>query len=482
MDEISLKTISSTAAFIDKLLALEVLSGDVLTEALMAKTALAYEQARAGCTARVISPVRILEQQLAADMAELSEQDPTPAARQWNIEWKGSVGASLTPFMDSFAGQTLEAGQERLITGRLRDFLVQYHVHLDPAIAAGTSSAYQGGRGDGGASEPDQFDKITPAAVQRCLSQVQRYAGTQVIDTRQLMGGYSKETFILHMSTDNGERREVMRKDGIGLPTGSSVVNEFEVLQAMALKGLPVPTPFHLERNTEKLGTAYMLVDYVAGQPAHLTVPQSPALRQRWAQSILDTLVTLHRGTLSVGQDIRDTLGAEIDTLRQRVQDRERHAHPAIAWGLSWLQSHLSDLEGRPACRVHGDVGFHNMLMADNQLVALLDWEFSHISDPVEDLSYVKPFIEQLALWPWFIEQYEQQARIRYDVNAARYFNVWKEVRNAIACQGSLNSLLMPGVNNLALCVAGNLYIPKFEIGILDAILDASAREGEPNV
>lgn len=481
MDEITIKTLSSTEAFVEKLLASNSLTGDLLTEALMAKTVLAYEIARRNCPGEALMSISVLERQLAAQMSELFGNTPSAAIPRRSPHWKASIGASLTPLMEGLVNQHLDAGQERIIASRLREFLVRYHEHFDPAISHGTNAAYQGGRGDG--REPEaEHNKVTPMAVQGGLHCSVRYADVKVIETRQLMGGYSKDTFILHLSDATGERREVLRKDGVGLPTGSSVVNEFAVLQEVALLGLPVPTPLHLETDAAKLGTAYMLVDYVAGQSAHLSVPKDVASRQRRANSILDALVTLHRETLRVDHDIRDLLRAEIDDMRQRVRDRERHAHPAIACGLSWLRVHLSDLEGRPACRVHGDAGFHNMLMSDDQLVALLDWEFSHISDPVEDLRYVKPFIEQLDLWPWFIEQYEQRTGMNYDAKAARYFNVWKEVRNAIACQGSLNSLLIPGVRNLALCVAGNLYIPKFEIGILDAIVEASAMTGDSHV
>ncbi|MFL7962128.1 phosphotransferase family protein [Pseudomonas kielensis] len=482
MDEITIKTLSSTEAFVEKLLASGILGGDLLTEALMARTALGYELARGCCSDEALLPIRVLERQLVSELSEYPGTVDCAKAVRRDEQWQASIGASLTSVMEGLARHPLDAGQERIIASRLREFLVRYHELFDPAISHGTNATYQGGRGDGQVSEACEDEKITPQAVQRDLKANTRYTDVQVTDMRQLMGGYSKETFILDLSDATGERREVLRKDGVGLPTGSSVVNEFQVLREVARLGLPVPTPLHLQVNAENLGTAYMLVDYVAGQSAHLTVPMDPASRQRWADSILDSLVMLHRETLQTDRDIRDLLRAEIDELRQRVRDRERHAHPGIACGLSWLQSHLSDLEGRPACRVHGDVGFHNMLMADDKLVALLDWEFSHISDPVEDLRYVKPFIEQLDVWPWFIEQYEQRSGMSYDARAARYFNVWKEVRNAVACQGSLNSLLMPGVRNLALCVAGNLYLPKFEIGILDAIVDANTVAGDHHV
>jgi len=480
VDEISLKTISSAEAFVEKLLASNMLSGDILTEAHMAKTALAYELARANYPTDAVASIAGLESQLAGQLAEWVGESVSPSSRRWGARWERSVGASLTPLMERLGERALPPEQELIIAGRLRDFLVRHHEHLDPTVSLGTEAAYQGGRGDGRDGASSEATQVTASRVQQVLEGVRQYDGNKIVEIRQLMGGYSKETFIIHLKDGDGrDYRQVLRKDGPGLPTGTSVVNEYQVLNEVAALGLPVAPPAYLEPDAGKLGTAFMLVDFVVGQPAHLTVPADPDIRRSWAQSIADSLVTLHKQTLQAAGDLRRSLSHEIEEMRQRVADRERNAHPAIAFGLSWLQAHLSDLDGRPACRVHADVGFHNMLMIDDRLVALLDWEFSHISDPVEDLSYVKLFMDQLGQWPWFLEYYEQQSGLRYDAKAARYFTVWKEVRNAIACQGSLNSLLLPGVRNIALSVAGNLYIPKFEIGILDAIVDANTAGGE---
>jgi aminoglycoside phosphotransferase (APT) family kinase protein len=167
-----------------------------------------------------------------------------------------------------------------------------------------------------------------------------------------------------------------------------------------------------------------------------------------------------------------------IADLQRRVEEREREPHPGLAFGLSWLTDHVDDLKSRPACRIHGDIGFHNILMEEDRIVALLDWEFSHYSDPIEDLVYVKPFLDQLEQWPNFLRVYQQECGFGFDEGAARYFGVWKEARNMVACLGSLNSLLLPSVKDVALSVAGTIYIPKYEIAVLDSIINGDS----PNV
>ena len=86
---------------------------------------------------------------------------------------------------------------------------------------------------------------------------------------------------------------------------------------------------------------------------------------------------------------------------------------------MAWLRSHLDLLAGRPACRIHGDVGFHNILMNGDEIGALLDWEFSHISDPIEDLVYIKPFLDQISGWDDFLKVYQDASGFTFEADAA---------------------------------------------------------------
>ncbi len=60
---------------------------------------------------------------------------------------------------------------------------------------------------------------------------------------------------------------------------------------------------------------------------------------------------------------------------------------------VSLQQIPLSDvpgLEGSGSVVVHGDFGPQNVLFEDDRITALLDWEFAHIGQPVEDLAWAE--------------------------------------------------------------------------------------------
>lgn len=468
MDEIGRKVLQTIHGALDRLTKAENLTADQLTEVFMASTALAYQ------IARLDYPAATLDQVVAAEAA-LTDADPSAARpRPAAGSWQDQAGARLCAAIEADA-----IGDDPASLQRIRELLVAYHLPMDPVIDAGTRATYAGGRGDARAADGAASIDLTSEALQEWLRDHGHYAGqAQVIKLKRLMGGYSKATFIAGIRAADEERRVVIRKDSPGLPTGSSVTSEFPVIREMAALGVPVPEALWLEPDPAIAGGAFMGVGFVDGRPANQVVPTDPETCRQWATSIANTVARLHVGTAQPGADVRVPILAEVDALERRMLERERAPHPGLLIGLRWLRRNVDRLEGRPACRIHGDLGFHNMMMDDGQITALLDWEFSRIGDPVEDLASIRPFMEQLGHWETFDETYRAAGGFTLDQRAQDYFTVWQETRNMVACLGSLNSLLLPGVFEVPLTVAGTIYIPKYEIAIFDAIAKAEQSHG----
>ena len=76
--------------------------------------------------------------------------------------------------------------------------------------------------------------------------------------------------------------------------------------------------------------------------------------------------------------DLWQRLYAELDTVDE--------PHPAIELGISWCRERLP-LE-RPRVVSHGDFRIGNLMLDETGIVAVLDWEFAHVSDPAEDLAW----------------------------------------------------------------------------------------------
>ena len=468
MDEISRKVLQTIHGALDRLTCAENLTPDQLTEVFMATTALGYQIARMDYPADRSASVAVAE----ADLVD-SAVSPMSRPRHAAAGWDTMPGARLCAAIE--AGTI---GEDPATLRRIRELLVAYHLPMDPVIDTGTRATYAGGRGDARTTQDDTVPvELTADLLQDWLRR-NGHVGpdAQVANLKRLMGGYSKATYIARIVDADREQTAVIRKDSPGLPTGSSVVSEFPVLQEMTAIGVPVPAPLWIERDADLCGGAFMGVGFANGKPANQIVPTNPDVCREWAQSTAQVLARLHSGTALPQTDVREPIAAEIDGLEQRMLERERAPHPGLLVGLRWLRRNIDRLANRPACRIHGDVGFHNMLMDGGRITALLDWEFSRIGDPVEDLASIKPFMDQIGGWDTFYNSYQNADGFTVDRRAEDYFTVWQETRNMVACIGSLNSLLMPGVFEVPLTVAGTIYIPKYEVAIFDAISKAESR------
>ena len=65
----------------------------------------------------------------------------------------------------------------------------------------------------------------------------------------------------------------------------------------------------------------------------------------------------------------------------KRVSARE----PVAEFGFAWLRHHAPRHVQRTVL-VHGDAGPANFLFQDGRVTALIDWELSHVGDPMEDI------------------------------------------------------------------------------------------------
>jgi aminoglycoside phosphotransferase (APT) family kinase protein len=76
-----------------------------------------------------------------------------------------------------------------------------------------------------------------------------------------------------------------------------------------------------------------------------------------------------------------------LDTYRQRL-DELGQPHPAFELAFRWLETHRPPSTRGPVV-VHGDFRLGNVIVDDDGLAAVIDWELAHLGDPVEDLGWL---------------------------------------------------------------------------------------------
>src|SRR6266478_6559308 len=146
-------------------------------------------------------------------------------------------------------------------------------------------------------------DDLTPVrAVHRFdEARLERYLNDRMTDfrgpltVRQFVGGQSNPTYML----ETPAARFVMCKKPTGtlLQSAHQVEREFRIIKALATTDVPVPRVHLLCEDIDVIGTAFFVMDYVAGRIFRdpLMPDSSPEERAACYDSMNDVLARLHK-------------------------------------------------------------------------------------------------------------------------------------------------------------------------------------------
>jgi aminoglycoside phosphotransferase (APT) family kinase protein len=266
---------------------------------------------------------------------------------------------------------------------------------------------------------------IAPEVFTRWLGE-RGIAGT-VAKVITVPGGRSKGTLLLDVE---GGTDLVVRLDFSHSTTGTSVIDEYPVIDAVYRAGLRVPQPLGVERSPDVIGGRFIAFERIAGRAMGTLFASdaSPA----FCRELAGELARLHRLD-PVALGLADTLlyGAAEDPVRALLDKHEADyrarmdAEPLIDAAFAWLRAQLPAV-GIQRHLVHGDCGLHNTMGEGDRLTGLLDWEFAHCGDPAEDLAYCRFLVAQRLPWDDFMAAYRQAGGPVITPARLRFFTVWR--------------------------------------------------------
>ena len=160
---------------------------------------------------------------------------------------------------------------------------------------------------------------------------------------------------------------------------------ESAVLRAAADVGVPVAAVVAADDGSV-LGSAGMVLERLEGETIArklLRDDEWTTARSRLGAQVGAAMAAVHR----IPTDAVDGLSApdQVNQFRE-VLDGLGEPHPAFELGFRWLDAN------RPPSNdprvVHGDLRLGNLLVGPDGLRAILDWELTHLGDPMEDLGW----------------------------------------------------------------------------------------------
>jgi len=278
----------------------------------------------------------------------------------------------------------------------------------------------------------------------------------ELVNVEQIAVGWSHETWLFDAAYRRAgsavEQGLCLRRDpgNALLRHLSDLHDQYRVLKCLESTALPTPRAFWYESDPAILGAPFLVMEKVPGECPN---PWGSAGRQFYAAaatrgplpaSFTSTLATLH--TLDWQNAGLDFLGVpaagdafakrEITKWRELIDASEHPPEPILTDLVGWLEDNIPT--PRRNTLVHGAYRTGNLLIHDDAVSAVLDWELQVIGDPMYDVAYVlsdlnregTPLLSNLVRRDDFIRDYEAQTGWNIDTDACRYYDALYAMRS----------------------------------------------------
>jgi aminoglycoside phosphotransferase (APT) family kinase protein len=208
--------------------------------------------------------------------------------------------------------------------------------------------------------------------------------------------GFSRENWVFD-ATWSGQRHELIaRRDPTGSVLDTDRKVETAVLAAMAHTNVPVPALRWVDLDGARLGRPSLIMDIVPGICDGFVLNGTLPLAQRLdiGQRMYDHLAHIHQvdwQALGLGKILDDpgdkAALAAVDDWERQLREVQLDPEPELTYVIAWLRANAPTNER--TVLVHGDFKPGNVLLAGDDVSAVLDWETAHLGDPHEDLGWV---------------------------------------------------------------------------------------------
>ena len=195
-----------------------------------------------------------------------------------------------------------------------------------------------------------------------------------------------------------------------------SIKQEYDVLHC--LTGVKCPDVYSLKHNT-------IYMQYMQGA-THKVINHVQAKKLAYA------LADIHK--CSAPKTLPYTPIHKRIELYVSVLQEANMLYPAMAYYAQWLKDNTPKQE---SCLVHGDYRLGNILYNQNEVEAVLDWEFSHMGNRAEDLGWMLSDVwDGDANERVILNAYMSTTKKDISIDELEYWKVFAHLRfSAIACQ-----------------------------------------------
>ncbi len=327
-------------------------------------------------------------------------------------------------------------------------------------------------------------------AVEAFLARATGARSARILREERLSGGAIQDNRLLVAEFDGGRfdgRHElVLRTDAPSRVAASwDREHEFRILGVAHRAGVAVPEPVALCTDPAVLGRPFYVMRRVPGEARGVRLVRDPEVVRHGeaiVRQVAREMAKLH-GIRPPHPDLDFLPLPEPDPARARITLYRRWlddlgaAEPVVEYALRRME--LAPPARQEVVLVHADLRTGNILVADGELRAILDWEFATWSDPHEDLAWFCARYWRfgaddreaggLAARDVLVRAYEEASGRRVDPQALAFWEVMANVRWAVIALQQAERHRSGAERSLELALTGSV-VPRLERDILDSL------------
>ena len=207
---------------------------------------------------------------------------------------------------------------------------------------------------------------------------------------KRLSGGASQETWAI----SDGTNHAILRRapGGHAREQSSAAIDldqEAQLIEAAAKEGVPVPKVLHVLKPEDGLGQGFFM-SKIEGETIARPILRDDhfaAAREVLPAQCGKALAQIHAIPLDGLTDLPHSDGLQQLDRYEEIYRGFEAPRPIFELAMAWLKDHAPAPMG--PVLVHGDFRLGNLMVDDQGLAAVLDWELAHIGDPREDISWI---------------------------------------------------------------------------------------------
>ena len=302
----------------------------------------------------------------------------------------------------------------------------------------------------------------------------------EIINLEPLTGGASKEIWKFEVKLkDKSEKYILRRGSGIEGPLAIKTSDEARIQKTVKKLGALVPEIISVSSPSEPLGDSYIM-KFVEGETIARKILRDAEYKnalQNLAFECGESLAKIHQ------TDIAELSFLPKKTVLEQLSDLYEtysvfnQPSPVFEYTYLWLKKqNFGDIDD---ALVHGDFRLGNIIVSQDGLQSIIDWELAHLGNPLQDLGWIcgnswrfgntDKVVGGFGDLKDLLEGYNSVSEYQVDQEIVRAWQVFGTFRWGVICLIQASAHLNGTINSVEKAAIGR-RVSETEIDIVDLL------------